>query len=328
LTDVGDSHGALVRTAAVVHLLRGGATLILNNVHEIFETIGAISTSLAQTFRAPVWANLYLSCRRERGFDLHWDMHDTLITQVYGRKHWQVFAPTRLHPVEKPRSSAFDHRSVAPLLDDLLSGGETLYLPRGWWHVATPIDEPSLHITFGIKHPTGIDLMRRLVFAMADYEEARADLPLHAPAEVRVERVRRLTRLFTDLCMNGDQIEAHYQELARADAARPDLGLPSSISGHAETNHTTIILLAEKRELELSDYGDDGMSFAVDDRVWRVRKEYAAPLKRLDRVTGTSLGELLGMVAPGVRPGLSALLTVMLTDGVLVTRPASSVSTS
>ena len=42
----------------------------------------------------------------------------------------------------------------APLWEGMLEDGDLLYIPRGWWHVATPLDEPTLHLTVGVNNLT------------------------------------------------------------------------------------------------------------------------------------------------------------------------------
>jgi ribosomal protein L16 Arg81 hydroxylase len=41
-----------------------------------------------------------------------------------------------------------------PALDCVLEAGDLLYVPRGWWHLAIPFDELSLHLSVGTYGPT------------------------------------------------------------------------------------------------------------------------------------------------------------------------------
>jgi hypothetical protein len=46
--------------------------------------------------------------------------------------------------------------SVPPagaLLDQTLQPGDLLYIPRGCYHVAMPMNEPALHLTLAVKNP-------------------------------------------------------------------------------------------------------------------------------------------------------------------------------
>jgi ribosomal protein L16 Arg81 hydroxylase len=42
-------------------------------------------------------------------------------------------------------------------LDCLLETGDLLYIPRGWWHETTPLDQPSFHLSVGLFVPTLFD---------------------------------------------------------------------------------------------------------------------------------------------------------------------------
>ena len=53
-----------------------------------------------------------------------------------------------------------------------------LYIPRGHWHYAIALDEPSLHLTLGVHCKTGIDFLEWLVSELRQQEEWRISLPL------------------------------------------------------------------------------------------------------------------------------------------------------
>src|SRR5690349_6211812 len=67
LGDLQNPFGALLRTAAAVRLLKNGATLVLDQAGELFDSIGSIAESLTESFRIPVSSNLYLGFGRDRG---------------------------------------------------------------------------------------------------------------------------------------------------------------------------------------------------------------------------------------------------------------------
>ncbi len=318
LTDLHHSYGARVRTAALVRHLRDGATLILNNAEELFDDVGAIAESLTASFRTPTWANMYLGFGGERGFDLHWDTHDTLITQVIGRKHWAVYQPTESHPIEKSRVGALDAKNAQPVMNGLLQAGDTLYMPRGWWHVATPVNEPSLHFTFGMNHPTGLDLLHRLVDTMAQHEEARRDLPMHATVDEQRSHMKRLADLFERRC-TPDAIEAHYRELEQQ-IVRPRLNLPTDVMRRSAPVDSTPLVLAERHHLTLAALDDGNLEFQVNERAWRVPASYRGPLSRLSSTAGITTMELVQMLEPASRMDFRAVLTALVMEGVVVSQ--------
>jgi ribosomal protein L16 Arg81 hydroxylase len=46
--------------------------------------------------------------------------------------------------------------------------GDVLYLPRGQYHEALASSDASLHLSFGIGQPTGIDVISRLLKSLPD----------------------------------------------------------------------------------------------------------------------------------------------------------------
>jgi uncharacterized membrane protein len=62
--------------------LRGGATLVLDGVEELCESVTVLAERLERVLLAPVNANLYAAWHTVGGFDLHWDDHDVIVIQV------------------------------------------------------------------------------------------------------------------------------------------------------------------------------------------------------------------------------------------------------
>lgn len=165
-----------IDAGAVTAQLAQGATLVLSFVDEMVPRIGALADAMAEALGVRCNINLYAGWRADHGFDLHWDHHDVIIVQVAGRKHWRVARPTRDHPARGetvPPPAADD----VPVYDEILEEGAVLYIPRGWWHVATPVEEPSLHLTIALSPPTGQDYLRWLVGKAAALPLVRRDWP-------------------------------------------------------------------------------------------------------------------------------------------------------
>jgi ribosomal protein L16 Arg81 hydroxylase len=161
--------------------LESGATLIVNRVHEAIHDLRGLAADVARTLRATVHVNLYASWGYDNGFALHFDHQETFILQVHGRKKWQMWGPTRLHPL-RPDVEEAARPQTSPLWEGLLEQGSVLYMPRGWWHVAFPIGEPSLHLTVTVVTPSGFDLLTWLAGELRSSVTVRHNLPLLAPA--------------------------------------------------------------------------------------------------------------------------------------------------
>jgi hypothetical protein len=171
--------------------LRRGATLVVDAVDELYQPLDDLAAGLERVFREHVQINAYAGWRTQRGFDLHWDDHDVFILQVTGRKRWSVYAATRPYPVARdiePNQKPAEE----PLWDAILEDGDLLYIPRGWWHVAVPLDEPTLHLTVGIHNRTGLDLLRWLTDRLRASENFRMDLPRFASKEQQAAHIERL----------------------------------------------------------------------------------------------------------------------------------------
>src|SRR5580658_1997142 len=149
-----------LQAAELTRLLRDGATLIIDSVDEVHAPLKAFAQQLGRTLQARINVNLYAGWRTSHGFDVHWDNHDVFILQIAGKKQWKIWAATDKYPTKNSVELGKTPPTSAPIWDALLADGEMLYLPRGWWHVAIPIDEPTLHLTVGIFKPTGTDIVR------------------------------------------------------------------------------------------------------------------------------------------------------------------------
>ncbi|HEX8707064.1 MAG TPA: cupin domain-containing protein [Pyrinomonadaceae bacterium] len=204
--------------------LRQGATLVLDAVDELHRPLTELAAGLERTFHVRAQINVYAGWRTSRGFDLHWDDHDVFILQVAGQKRWSLYGMTRPFPLTGEQA---EKPSGAPLWEETLTDGDLLYIPRGWWHVALPLNEPTLHLTVGIHNPTGIELLRWLTERMRASETFRMDLPRFASAR---ERAVHLQRMRAELLAEwgADLLERYQSATDAAAEARPQLSLPWS----------------------------------------------------------------------------------------------------
>lgn len=206
--------------------LREGATLVLDAVDELYRPIEELAEDLEFTLREHVQVNMYAGWQTSRGFDLHWDDHDVFILQVTGRKLWRIYGETRKHPITGD-DAARPENVDAPLWEAMLEDGDALYIPRGWWHVALPVAEPTLHLTVGIHNRTGIDLTRWLLERLREHENFRQDLPRFASSEERRAHMERLRAEFLT-AWDDNLLERFLKEYDEQAAARAHLSLPWS----------------------------------------------------------------------------------------------------
>jgi hypothetical protein len=166
-----------VRADEVRRHLRDGATLILNCVEEMYPPLAGLVKSFEETLRIRVNVNLYAGWKAECGFGTHFDVQENLVLQLYGKKRWKIWRPTRPSPlkpdvVEAPMPT--DHS----VWNGVLESGSFIYIPRGWWHVAEPMNEPCMHLTFTVNANTGHDFLAWIVKRTRQSPAVRRTLPL------------------------------------------------------------------------------------------------------------------------------------------------------
>lgn len=188
----------VLRPERLYREMREGASLILDSMEALHEPVTAAAEDLTRWVRAPVQANLYVTFGDSRGFDAHWDDHDTFVVQVLGTKSWTVHGPAREHPLRDdvvPDETCPDR----VVWDGVVRAGQVLHVPRGWWHTVRGAGGVSVHLTFGFGRHTGLDWMRWLVEQASEHVLARRDLPRFADARERADHGRRLRELLADL---------------------------------------------------------------------------------------------------------------------------------
>lgn len=162
----------------VLHHVDEGATLVLQGLHRYHEPLTRFCRDLELRLTHPVQSNAYLTPPGAAGLDVHHDTHDVFALQTHGRKHWVVHEPAVADPLSSQHWSSDEHEPGPLLLDTQLEPGDALYVPRGTPHAAETLDEPSLHITIGIRAATWHDVLRDVV-SLAEEEVAfREALPV------------------------------------------------------------------------------------------------------------------------------------------------------
>ncbi|MFE2410001.1 cupin domain-containing protein [Kitasatospora sp. NPDC059408] len=163
--------------------LAEGATLVLDAVDDLHPGIGALAGQLERWLRTGAQVNLYASWTGTEGFGVHWDDHDVVVVQLDGAKRWRIYGPTRAVPMHRDVETP-EPPPEEPVADLVLTAGDVLYLPRGWWHaVAASEGQHSLHVTCGLQSTTGADLITWLSEMLRAHEAVRADIPRFGAAE-------------------------------------------------------------------------------------------------------------------------------------------------
>jgi hypothetical protein len=270
--------------------LRRGATLVLDAVDELDAPLEELAVMLELFFRERVQINAYAGWQTSRGFDLHWDDHDVFILQVLGRKRWSIYGETRPHPVSGDGAlcETPDH---PPLWEETLEDGDLLYIPRGFWHVAAPLAEPTLHLTVGIHNRTGLDLLNWVNEKMRAREAFRKDLPRFAAEEERAAHVSRLREEFLNE-WDDRALERFLEDFDAQAEPRAYAGLPWSATQDVLPDASgALVRLAAPRPLNLR--VEDGIvEFTARKKRWRLAEGALVVLRPLEERRICTVAEL------------------------------------
>jgi len=278
--------------------VRTGATLAIDDVHEMFASVMALAAGIEAFVRESVRVNAYVSWESARALDLHWDDHDVLAIQLLGRKKWAIYGTTRRHPLsletpEPPTST--------PLWEEPLEAGDVLYVPRGWWHHVFPLGEPSIHLTFGIYRQTGIDFMAWLTEQLRSEEIFRQDLPRFATEE---EETKHFEALRLNLLAHWDRtiLQRFFQE--KDGMVEPTLhaGFPWTLmSNAADLPDHLEVRLSNLRPLrpELNPE-DNTIIFVANGKRWKFAAQTAPIFQELNHHSSRSIRELCEAVSESI----------------------------
>jgi lysine-specific demethylase/histidyl-hydroxylase NO66 len=171
----------------VLRLFSDGATIVLQALHRTWEPVVSASQAIAADLGHPVQVNAYVTPPQNQGFDDHYDVHDVFVVQVAGDKQWRVRPPVHQWPLrDQPwtdrRDAVLAAAEEPPVVDEVLSPGDCLYVPRGWLHSATALGRTSIHLTIGVhvwtQRHLADDLLRAAGRRLDDDPAVRAALPV------------------------------------------------------------------------------------------------------------------------------------------------------
>jgi len=301
----------------LMEYLRRGATMVVSAIDELHPPIEELTVALERDLRIRASVNAYVTFHDKRGFNPHWDDHDVFVLQVHGRKNWVINGPTRQYPLYRD----IEQNTSAPsniLAQHLLSPGDALYVPRGWWHSATPIGEPSLHLTIGFMPATGIDLLQWLTDQMRAEEDFRRDLPLHQTQDKRREFGQMLLQVLENAW--GDDVIGRFllDRDARA-TVRPAFSLPWSATDAVLPDHQNFSVRMLAPRARLFDRPGETIEIQADRRRWTFSAAALPVLNCLIDGKFHSMCELYRETAGHVpSAAIRALVAELVLEGLLV----------
>lgn len=162
------SHPAtgVIDAASVFAEFDNGATIVFQSMHRYWEPLAGYCRGLELALGHPVQANAYITPPGAQGFGAHEDEHDVFVLQSHGTKQWRVHDLHDLAP------------TGAPLLDAVLTPGDSLYVPAGFPHSAATQEGASVHVTIGILAITWATALELAMKQIASDPELDRPLPL------------------------------------------------------------------------------------------------------------------------------------------------------
>ncbi|KPD27424.1 MULTISPECIES: JmjC domain-containing protein [Pseudomonas aeruginosa group] len=172
---VGDLRRELIQPA-IYDYLRQGATVVANHIYNE-PMFNDFAKEIAQFTGRQTVTSAYVAFGKTDSYRAHWDSRDVFAVQLRGRKRWVVYEPSFPAPLYMHQSKYLEEDYPCPekpYLDFVLEEGDVFYIPRGWWHNVSPLDEPTVHLAIGTFPAYGVDYVRWVFGQLPQIIHARA----------------------------------------------------------------------------------------------------------------------------------------------------------
>jgi len=275
-------------------LFNAGATISVREAHKLIKSLATMCRVLEREFGAPFQANLYVTPAHGKGFDTHYDTHDTILLQLAGSKDWTIFdSPLRL-PLNGQHFDRDLHKVGAPTMSCVLQAGDALYIPRGFLHHGRSQDETSLHATLGILSYRWSDVlleaMAQLCFSDPEFRRALplglgqpsfdmtaarqtfAELLSRAVKEASADSV--LERLADEFVVSRRAlVPGQFAQMAQLQdlSINDEVGMRPAAIYRLQRQEETMQIRSHGREINLPVEAGDTIVFALQHKRYRVR---------------------------------------------------------
>lgn len=149
-------------------LVDDGYTLLIRHAERHDGRLQQFASGIARDLAAPVNIHMYCTPADQHGFGWHYDAEEVFIVQTTGRKEYLLRKNTvNPWPIEEtlPADMRYE-REIMPLVRCELAAGDWLYIPSGYWHMATA-REMAISLAIGVMPRTAVELFdflrRRIV---------------------------------------------------------------------------------------------------------------------------------------------------------------------
>lgn len=178
--------GAPPRTAAAAEQLSAeGYTLLVRHAEKHDAGLAELAQGFSRDFAAAANIHAYATPARQFGFGWHYDAEEVFIVQLSGQKEYALRKNT-VHPWPLEETLPDDmqyEREIMPMMRCLLSAGDWLYIPSGYWHKAQTVgDETAMSLALGLMPRTAMDVFDALRPELLPNLRWRQRLPVTGPA--------------------------------------------------------------------------------------------------------------------------------------------------
>ena len=160
---------------ALAAALDDGYTAVLDGIDLRTAAGVRLAALFERAFGCPVNINGYLSTRHHTSFGAHWDDQEVVILQLVGPKDWAIEAPAALSMNKAVHGEAVSGRAM---WQGRLGPGDAVYVPRGWGHLVSGIDELTFHYTITIPRLNGLHVLEGVLGELTGQRRPEAGRPL------------------------------------------------------------------------------------------------------------------------------------------------------
>ena len=212
-----------------------------------------------------------------------------------------------------------EQTSTGARLEDVLKPGDLLYIPRGWWHAAAPLNEPSLHLSISVENPTISEVLTWAASELRTDDLGYVNVSVMTTAKERAELLEKAKQTVLTM-FDADLIEKYFDQSDLKRETLPRFSLPWSATPEAfPVDGSTLVRLRSRRTVKLRmDPTNHFFEFTLHGQKWRFPAIMKVFLDATRDGQTLSIDELtsLGRNSPGEAMS-RAFITTLVKEGIL-----------
>jgi len=246
----------------VNHWLSRGASIVADDVDTLSSGLRNAANILEERLSGKVQSNLYCSWKQHQAFPVHMDSHDVFALHVEGQKVWRIYKGKIDEPINHPMFNEINAQNTRDHAGDVLeeivlNPGDVLYIPRGVFHDALASSEGCIHLSFGVTHIIGYDVLSLLFNKALSDPLFRRNMPMASRPEAekrswlkelsaKALSILSSEEMYLEICEGQNNYKHH----------RGGFNIPHSIDNKNENflelSSPNFVLITENRQTFLS----------------------------------------------------------------------------